>query len=67
MYVFGEVRRQGDKLFIGIGLMPLIVTEDGEHFIEEEYSKSATCYLVSAIVLIIIGIVLTILELVAWA
>ena len=47
--------------------MPLIVTEDGVHFIEEEYSKSATYYLVGAIVLIIIGIALTVLELVAWA
>jgi hypothetical protein len=61
VYVFGEVRRQGDKLFIGSGLMPLIVAEDGEHFIEEEYSKSATYYLVGAIVLIIIGLGLVVL------
>jgi len=61
VYVFGEVRSQGDKLFIGSGLMPLIVTEDGEHFIQEEYSKLATYYVVGTIVLIITGLGLIVL------
>ena len=63
VYVFGEVRRQGDKLFIGSGLMPLIVTEEGAHNTEKGYSSSATYYLVGAVVSIIIGICVILLGL----
>ena len=41
VYVFGEVRHGQGKYVIGAGQMPLIISENGESGVEEEYASTA--------------------------
>jgi hypothetical protein len=42
VYVFGEVRQEKGKFVIGTGQMPLIISENGESGVEEEYEQKAS-------------------------
>ena len=64
VYIFGEARWKGDKLVIGSGLMPLIITEHGVHLEEMVYANSATRYLVGMIISILIGLATIVLGLI---
>ena len=66
VYIFGEARWKGDKLVIGGGLMPLIITEHGVHLEEMVYAKSATRYLVGMIISILIVLATIVLGLVSF-
>lgn len=44
VYVFGEARQGQGKYAIGAGQMPLIISENGESGVEEEYASTARRY-----------------------